>query len=65
LNTLGITLIELDVQKDPEKRKEQLRKSGGQTSIPLLDIEGTIVHGYDPPQLQSVIEERRSALRPY
>jgi hypothetical protein len=37
-----------------------LGKSGGSTGVPLIDVEGTIIRGYNPDALKSAIERRRN-----
>src|SRR5207247_5195649 len=44
--SLGVTLIEYDVEKDPEKEKERSRKAGGEKGVPVIDIEGKIIVGF-------------------
>ena len=41
---------EMDVQEDPKAAKEVLSKSG-QTGIPVIDINGKIVIGFDIKKL--------------
>ena len=37
-----------------------MSKSGGSTGVPLIDVEGTVIIGYNPDALKSAIERRRN-----
>jgi hypothetical protein len=37
-----------------------LSKSGGSSGVPLVDIEGIIIRGYNPDAFRGAIERRRS-----
>jgi hypothetical protein len=32
------------------------QKSGGGTGVPLIDIEGTIIHGYNPGAIKAALD---------
>lgn len=59
LRSLDVQLIEYDIERDKSKREEMLSKSGGSTGVPLIDVEGTILRGYNPDALRSAVERRR------
>ncbi len=42
----GVEFEEHDVAADPERRKEMVDKSG-QLGVPVIDIEGQIIVGFD------------------
>lgn len=48
---------EVDIEKSEEGRREYEQKSGGRGGIPLLDIDGTIVRGYDEPRIRKLVAE--------
>lgn len=58
IRSLDVNLIEYDVEKDRSKREEFLRKSGG-GGVPLIDVEGIILRGYNPGEIKTAIEKRR------
>ncbi len=60
LRSLDVHLIEYNIERDKSKREEMLSKSGGSTGVPLIDIEGTIIKGYNPDALRGAIERRRN-----
>jgi glutaredoxin len=57
--SLGVNLIEYNIEKDVSKREEMLRKSGGSTGVPLIDVEGIIIRGYNPEAIKAAVEKRR------
>jgi len=57
--SLGVNLIEYNIEKDVSKREEMLRKSGGSTGVPLIDVEGIIIRGYSPEAIKAAVEKRR------
>ena len=50
----GITYSDFDVSTDLEKRKEMIDKTG-QMGVPVIDIGGEVVIGYDEPKLRSTL----------
>ncbi len=60
LRSLDVHLIEYDIERDRNKRQEMLSKSGGSTGVPLIDVEGTVIRGYNPDALRSAVERRRN-----
>jgi len=60
LRSLDVNLVEYNIERDKSKREEMLSKSGGSTGVPLIDVEGIIIRGYNPDALKAAIEIRRS-----
>lgn len=60
LRSLDVHLIEYNIERDKSKRDEMLSKSGASTGVPLIDVEGIIIRGYNPSALRAAIERRRS-----
>jgi len=60
LRSLDVNLVEYNIEKDKSKREEMLSKSGGSSGVPLVDIEGIIIRGYNPDAFRGAIERRRS-----
>lgn len=54
LASLGIKYLDINVQADPDKLNEMARKSG-QASVPVLDINGQIVVGFDRPAINEAL----------
>lgn len=51
---LGIQYVEKNVETDPANATEAVNKSG-QTGIPVIDIDGTIVIGFDRPKIDAAL----------
>lgn len=58
LQSRGIPYTEYDIDKDRNKGAEMKKKSGS-NGIPVLDIEGIIVRGFNPNGISAAIESRR------
>jgi len=54
LNTNNISFEEIDVAADMKKAQELFDKSG-QYGVPVLDIDGIIVVGFDRAQIDSLL----------
>jgi glutaredoxin-like YruB-family protein len=54
----GVSFTEYDIDKDKGKREEMRRRSGS-TSIPVIDVEGTIIRGFAPEAISSAINSKR------
>lgn len=52
----NIEYEEIDVTKDKDAQKEMIEKSG-QMGVPVLDIDGKIINGYDPEKIKKALEE--------
>ena len=55
LDKLGVKYDDRDVEHTPEYAVEAVTKSG-QTGIPVLDINGTIVIGFDRPKIDTALK---------
>lgn len=53
----GIAFKEKNVEADPKFAEEAVTKSG-QTGIPVIDIAGTIVIGFDRPRIDALLKEK-------
>jgi len=51
---LGVKYVDKDVETDPAFMKESVDKSG-QMGIPVIDIDGTIIIGFDRPRIDAAI----------
>jgi len=50
----GVEYEEYDVMTDLQKREEMMKKSG-QLGVPVLDIDGKIVIGFDRPKIDEYL----------
>ncbi|HDH03926.1 MAG TPA: NrdH-redoxin [Candidatus Campbellbacteria bacterium] len=49
-----IDYIEYDVSVNAEKREEVIKKTG-QMAVPVIDVEGELVIGFDKPRLSQLL----------
>ena len=52
----GQTYTEYDVTQDEAKADEAVRKSG-QMGVPVIDIDGQIIVGFDQPKIDQVLNQ--------
>ena len=57
LNKHGIKFKDIDVSSDSKAAKEMVEKSG-QMGVPVIDINGTIIVGFDESALRKALEIR-------
>ena len=57
LNSFKVSYVEYDVSKDPQKLQEMYLKSG-QYGTPVIDVDDTIMKGFDPAQLIQLLRQR-------
>jgi glutaredoxin 3 len=55
LKTNGISFEDVDVATDMTRAKEMVEKSG-QYGVPVIDIDGEIVVGFDRARIDSLLE---------
>ncbi len=53
----GVTYQELDVAADIPARQDMVKKSG-QLGVPVIDIDGDIIIGYDEPRLREKLKSK-------
>lgn len=58
LDKLGVKYTDKDVEKDPAAGLEAVNKSG-QRGIPVLDIGGDIIIGFDRPRIDASLKAHR------
>lgn len=52
LDKLGVAYEVRDIERDPANATEAVEKSG-QMGIPVIDIDGTIIVGFDRPKIDA------------
>lgn len=52
---LGVKYIDKDVEVNPEAGLEAVNKSG-QRGIPVIDIDGDIIIGFDKPKIDAALK---------
>ncbi|HEX55248.1 MAG: NrdH-redoxin [Candidatus Altiarchaeales archaeon] len=54
----GIDFVEKDVSIDREAAKEMIEKSG-QMGVPVIDINGKIIVGFVPEEIEKAVRESK------
>lgn len=60
LDSLGVKYEEKDVDLNPANAQESVEKSG-QRGIPVLDIDGDIIIGFDKPKIDAALAKAKLA----
>lgn len=58
LDGLGVKYTEKNVEEQREYAEEAIKKSG-QTGIPVIDIDGTIIIGFDRPRIDDTLKVKK------
>jgi mycoredoxin len=60
LDKLGIPYVSKDIEEDKEAYEELMNKSGegGYQGVPVTDIAGTLVLGFDRRKIDELIKEK-------
>lgn len=56
LDQKGVSYEEVDIAQNPARMAELVFKSS-QTSVPVIDVNGTIVVGYNPSALERALQQ--------
>ena len=59
LKSLGVQLVEYNIEQDKEKEWESMEKSG-RRGVPVIDVEGIIIPGYVPERIKGAVEMKRN-----
>ncbi len=59
LKARGIQFVAKDIEKDAQAAQEVARKARGYGGVPVVDIAGTIIRGYDPVQIDAALAQWR------
>ncbi len=54
----AIEFQDLDVTRNEDYKKQAIEKSG-QTGVPVIDIDGQIVFGFDKEKIQEILENAK------
>ncbi len=58
LDKLGVEYTDRDIDREPEAAVECVEKSG-QRGIPVIDIDGEIIVGFDRPRIDQAVEKMK------
>ncbi len=57
MDAMNVAYVEKDIEADPAAQAELLSKNGGTFSgVPVTDVAGTIVLGFDRPKLTEALK---------
>jgi len=57
LDKLGVAYDDRDVESNPQFATESVEKSG-QMGIPVIDIDGQIIVGFDRPKIDQALKDK-------
>lgn len=58
MDKLGVKYVAKNIEEDDDAQKELLEKLGGNfQGVPVTDVAGEIILGFDRPRLQSALEK--------
>jgi len=56
LTSKGVAWVEKNIEEDADAHKELMEKLGGNfRGVPVIDVNGTILFGFDRPKLDAAI----------
>jgi len=58
LEDKGVSFKTVSVDKDSEGLQNMMEKTGGVQSVPVVDIDGEIIIGYDKDKILAALEEK-------
>ena len=58
LDKLGVAYVDKNVETDIANAHEAVNLSG-QTGIPVIDIDGTVIIGFDRPKIDAILREKK------
>jgi len=47
LRRKGVAFVDIDIDEEPSRRAEMIRRAGGRTSVPQIFIDGGHIGGFD------------------
>jgi len=56
LKEKNIPFEDVDVSSDPARAREMIQKSG-QRGVPVIDVDGTIIVGFDKNRLEALLSK--------
>ncbi|MBN1169532.1 glutathione S-transferase N-terminal domain-containing protein [Candidatus Micrarchaeota archaeon] len=62
LQNRGIEFVDYDISRDGKKAEEMVRKSG-KTGVPVLEINGRIVVGFNPQLIEDALKKKEPPKR--
>jgi glutaredoxin len=60
VRSLGARLTEYDIDADQGRKEEMRKMSGGSLAVPLLNIDGTIIRGFNGSAIKAALDRNRA-----
>ena len=61
LDSQGVKYVQKDIEKDPAHMEEMIKKTGRNLGVPVIDIDGKIILGFNLPAIKQALENRKNA----
>lgn len=59
LDSINVEYITKDIEADPKHKEELIKKVGDNfKGVPVTDINGVIIHGFDRPKIIQALEDQ-------
>lgn len=55
---IGVKYDDVNVETDPKAAQEMVEKSG-QMGVPVIDIDGTVIVGFDKPKIDELLRAKQ------
>ena len=62
IKSLGVNLIEYDIEKNKSREKEMKAMNGGSGMVPLIYVEGIIIRGYVPEEISNGCRKKEKTM---
>lgn len=61
LDSQGVKYIQKDIEQNPAHMEEMIKKTGRMMGVPVIDIDGNIILGFNLPAIKQALEKRKNA----
>ena len=61
LDSQGVKYVQKDIEKNPTHMEEMIKKTGRMMGVPVIDIDGKIILGFNLPAIKQALEKRKNA----
>jgi glutaredoxin len=58
IRSLGVRLLQFDINQNPSKKREMINLGYGK-GVPIIDVEGIVIPGYNPEAIKDAVEQKR------
>ena len=60
IRSQGVHLVEYNIERDRSYAEEMIGKTGGRRGVPVIDIEGIVLRGYNPQAIANAIKQKQN-----